>query len=236
MKVVIVTGAGRGLGLSISKKLIEQNYYVVGIGRSISKDFEKLDNKLSKFYKFDLFKISDIHNLVKEIIKDHKNIYGLVNNAAIGLDGVLATQHKKDINKLITVNIESPITITKYVSRNMIKNKSGKIVNISSIIASTGFNGLSVYAATKSALEGFSRSLSRELGKANINVNCVAPGYMLTNMSSNISKDQIKSIIKRAPLGLAEVDDAANAVLYLLSEKSNKISGTILTIDGGSTA
>ena len=236
MKVVIVTGAGRGLGLSISKKLIEQNYYVVGIGKSISKDFEKLDNKLSKFYKFDLFKISNIHNLVREIIKDHKNIYGLVNNAAIGLDGVLATQHKKDINKLITVNIESPITITKYVSRNMIKNKSGKIVNISSIIASTGFNGLSVYAATKSALEGFSRSLSRELGKANINVNCVAPGYMLTNMSSNISKDQIKSIIKRAPLGLAKVDDAANAVLYLLSEKSNKISGTILTIDGGSTA
>lgn len=236
MKVVIVTGAGRGLGLSISKKLIEQNYYVVGIGKSISKDFEKLDNRLSKFYKFDLFKISNIHNLVREIIKDHKNIYGLVNNAAIGLDGVLATQHKKDINKLITVNIESPITITKYVSRNMIKNKSGKIVNISSIIASTGFNGLSVYAATKSALEGFSRSLSRELGKANINVNCVAPGYMLTNMSSNISKDQIKSIIKRAPLGLAKVDDAANAVLYLLSEKSNKISGTILTIDGGSTA
>ena len=236
MKVVIVTGAARGLGLSISKKLIKENYYVVGIGRSVSADFEKLDKKLSNFYEFDLFEIDGIHNLIKEILKNHKNIYGLVNNAAIGMDGVLATQHKKDINKLITVNIESPITISKYVVRNMIKNKLGKIINISSIIASTGFNGLSVYAATKSALEGFSRSLSRELGKANINVNCVAPGYMLTSMSSNLSKDQIKSIKKRAPLGLAEVDDAANAVLYLLSEKSNKITGTILTIDGGSTA
>jgi 3-oxoacyl-[acyl-carrier protein] reductase len=236
MNVVIVTGASKGLGLSISRKLIQEKYYVVGIGRTLSKGFDDLDKKLSRFYSYDLTDIDGIYKLIKEIIINHKEIYGLVNNAAIGLDGVLATQHKNDIRKLLSLNIESPITISKYVIRNMIKNRNGKIVNISSIIASTGFNGLSVYAATKSAIEGFSRSLSRELGKVNINVNCVAPGYMLTNMTAGIEKNKLETIKKRSPLGLAEVDDVANTVLFLLSEKSNKITGTILTVDGGSSS
>ena len=162
--------------------------------------------------------------------------YALVNNAAAGLDGLLATQHPSDISKMLTLNLEAPIILTKYLSRQMIKNREGKIVNISSIIAQTGFNGLSVYGATKAGIEGFTRSLSRELGKVGITVNCVAPGFMETDMTSALKGAKLESIKKRAPLGLAQTRHAAAAVLYLLTEEANFTTGSIITVDGGSTA
>jgi 3-oxoacyl-[acyl-carrier protein] reductase len=119
----------------------------------------------------------------------------------------------------------------------MLLNQSGRIINISSIIARTGFNGLSVYAASKAALEGFTKSLSREVGKAGITVNCVAPGYMQTDMTNSLQGDKLESVKRRSPLGrLATPDDAAGAVLYLLSGQAAAITGTVITVDAGSTA
>lgn len=236
MKTVIVTGAARGLGLAISKLLIDENYFVVGIGRTETEDFKALNKDQRKFYPFDLTNIDGIHGLIQTIAADRKEIYGLVNNAGVGADGVLATQHKSDIKKLLCLNVEAPITLTKYASRFMLKQKAGRIINISSIIASTGFNGLAVYGATKAALEGFTRSLSRELGRANITVNCVAPGYMLTDMTAGLGGAKLESIKRRAPLGLPDVDDAAAAVIYLMSKSAGKTTGSIITVDGGSTA
>jgi 3-oxoacyl-[acyl-carrier protein] reductase len=160
-----------------------------------------------------------------------------MNNAAIGNDGILGTMHESQIHDLIKINIEAPILLTKYISRIMLMNQEGRIVNISSIIASTGYNGLSVYAATKSALNGFTKSLSRELGKANISVNAIAPGFMTTEMTNDLKDDKLDSIIRRSALKrLASTTDVANGVIFLLSQANDNITGTTITIDAGSTA
>jgi 3-oxoacyl-[acyl-carrier protein] reductase len=160
----------------------------------------------------------------------------LVNNAGIGLDGVLATMHQSDIERLIATNLVGPIILTKYIARTMLSQGEGRIINISSIIASTGFHGLSVYAASKAGIEGFTRSLSRELGKMKITVNCVAPGYMETEMTSGLSDAKMGAVRRRAPLGLPLTSDAAGAVAYLLGDDAARVTGTVLTVDGGSTA
>jgi len=240
MKTILLTGPARGIGLAISKKLVNEGYCVVGVGRKLTPDFEKLiKGKFSgkaEFIKYDLEKLEGIPDLINEIIKKYKSIYGLVNNAGIAFDGVLATMHSTEISKTLRVNLESAIVLTKYASRSMLINSIGRIVNISSIIATTGFNGLSVYAASKAGIEGFTRSLSRELGRSNITVNCVAPGYIETDMTSGMKGDKIDTIRRRSPLGLAQVEDVAGAVSYLLSKETERITGTIITVDGGSTA
>ncbi|MBO2551824.1 SDR family NAD(P)-dependent oxidoreductase [Shewanella algae] len=239
MRLVIVTGASKGLGLAISKKLAENNYQVVGISRTEG-DFHQLRVAYPEqlfFYSYDFSETEGISKLVKTIIRERGRPYGLINNAAIGHDGVLATMHERDIGQVIMTNIMSPILLTKYVSRAMLLNQCGRIVNIGSIIGSTGFNGLSVYGASKSALSGFTKSLSREVGKANITVNTLAPGYMETAMTAGLQGEKLKSIIRRSPLGrLANVDDAAAAAVFLLSEDASSITGTTITVDAGSTA
>ena len=240
MKLVIVTGSSKGLGLAICEDLLKNGYKILGIARSFSNEFKQLQQKFESqlFYKkYDFNNIEDIHELVKSITKEHGVIYGLVNNAALGYDGILGTMHETQISKLIRVNIEAPIILTKYVARSMLMKMDGRIINISSIIASTGFNGLSVYAATKASLNGFSKSLARELGKANITVNAVAPGYMKTSMTSGLQEKKLESIKRRSPSGkLADVNDVAGVVSFLMSEKGRSINGTTYTVDAGSTA
>lgn len=240
MDLIIVTGSSKGLGLSICNTLLENNYKVVGISRTKSKEFTKLMEKYEDklfFKEYDFNDIENIKYLVKEIKKEFGSIYGLVNNAAIGTDGVLGTMHETDISESIRVNIEAPILLTKYVSRAMLIKRRGRIINISSIIASTGFNGLSVYGATKAALGGFTKSLCRELGKANITVNTISPGYMQTDMTSSLQGDKLESIKRRSPLGeLAQVDDVSSMVNYVLSSEAKNITGANFTIDAGSTA
>lgn len=240
MKLIIVTGSSKGLGLAICEDLLKNGYKIVGIARSLSNEFKELQQtfKDKLFYKtYDFNSIENIHELVKSITKEHGSIYGLVNNAALGHDGILGTMHETQISELIRVNVEAPIILTKYVSRSMLMKLNGRIINISSIIASTGFNGLSVYGATKASLNGFTKSLARELGKANITVNSVAPGYMQTAMTSGLQGKKLESIKRRSPSGkLAEVYDVAGIVTFLMSEKGKNITGTIYTVDAGSTA
>ncbi|AII13914.1 short-chain dehydrogenase/reductase [Campylobacter iguaniorum] len=240
MDLIIVTGSSKGLGFSICKRLLESNYMVVGIARTKSEEFLNLQKAYPKelFYKeYDFNNTANIQLLVREITKEYGNIYGLINNAALGYDGILGTMHESQISELIRVNIEAPIILTKYVSRSMIMKFRGRIINIGSIIGNTGFNGLSVYGATKASMQGFTRSLARELGKANITVNTIAPGYMQTAMTSKLQGQKLESIKRRSPLGhLVTVDDVAGSVLFLLSDDAKNITGTIITVDAGSVS
>jgi 3-oxoacyl-[acyl-carrier protein] reductase len=239
-KLIVITGATRGLGLSISKNLLLSNYKIVGISRTESKEFEKLRHSASDrahFVEADLSATGSICDLCKSIQKKFGRLYGLVNNAAIGVDGVLPTMHESDIDKMIRVNLHAPLLLCKYLSRGMLINRSGRIINVSSIIASTGFSGLSVYGATKSSLIGFSKSLARELGKANVTVNCVAPGYMDTDMTRGLEDEKLESIRRRSPLQrFSTTDEVAKSIKFLLSNDASAVTGTILTVDAGSTA
>ncbi len=239
MKTVLVTGASRGLGLAICARLLADGYAVVGVSRAKTDGFaalERLHPGAARFTVADLSDTATLPDIARDWAKQMPGLYGLVNNAAVGLDGVLGTMHVSEMGRVLDTNILAPMILTKYLSRAMLSRGVGRIVNISSIIARTGFSGLSVYGASKAAMEGFTRSLSRELGRRSITVNCVAPGYMETAMTSGLQGDRLDSIRRRAPLGLAEPSDVAGAVSYLLSESAAKVTGAIMTVDGGSTA
>jgi 3-oxoacyl-[acyl-carrier protein] reductase len=240
MKNVLLTGPARGLGLAISRRLVADGYHVIGIGRTLTDDYRCLaetnEPGRASFVAYDFENLAGIPELVGGIAKEHGPFYALVNNAGVGLDGVLATMHATDIAKVLRVNLEVPILMTKFACRTMLARREGRVVNVSSILAFTGFSGLSVYGASKAGLVGFTRSLSRELGKARITVNCVAPGFMETDMTTGLQGEKLESVRRRAPLGLPAVEDAAGAVAYLLSEDAKRVTGTILTVDGGSSA
>jgi 3-oxoacyl-[acyl-carrier protein] reductase len=243
-RTVLVTGASRGLGLGIARRLAGAGYNVIALARQKSKQVTDAiaeaksagQGKLD-FVPFDLGKIDDIPNLVKALRKDFGPLFGLVNNAAVGHDGALAMMHNSKIGELVHINTLSPIVLTKYVVRSMMSEGAGRIVNVASIIGSTGYSGLSVYAATKASMVGFTRSLAREVGRLGITVNAVAPGFIETDMTHGLVGEQRQQVVRRSALRrLAEVDDVANAVEYLLSDKARNVSGTVLTVDAGATA
>ncbi|MCY1707106.1 SDR family NAD(P)-dependent oxidoreductase [Pannonibacter sp. SL95] len=240
MRTILVTGASRGLGLAIAARLLQEtDTRIAAVARSETDDFRALANAHPDrlvLFRQDLAELDALHGLVREITGAMGPLYGLVNNAAIGLDGLLATQHASDISRVLRLNLESPILLTKYACRSMLTVGTGRIVNVGSIIASTGFSGLSVYGATKAGLEGFTRSLARELGRAKITVNCLAPGYMETDMTAGLTEDKLASVRRRAPLGLPKPEDVAGAVAYLMSPEAAMVTGTVMTVDGGSTA
>jgi 3-oxoacyl-[acyl-carrier protein] reductase len=239
MSTVVVSGVSRGLGLAIATRVAGDGFRVVGISRSKSEAYQDLMSRLPgqvEFQPLDLSDIDTIAEVAREIIKKSGPIYGLVNNAGVGLDGVLATMRQADIDRVLRTNLLGPITLTKFIMRSMLSKGEGRIINVSSIVASTGFHGLSVYAATKAGLEGFTRSLSREAGKRNITVNCVAPGYMETEMMAGLPSEKLESLRRRAPLGLPRPEQVAGAISYLLRPEACAVTGTVLTVDGGSSA
>ena len=239
-KLVLVTGGNKGLGFAITQQLLTSGYKVVVCAREETKQLSGLIDQYSEqlfFERFDLIETENIKLLISKIVKQHGRLFALINNAALGHDGVLATMHESQISQLMKVNIEAPILLAKYASRSMLMNQNGRIINISSIIADTGFNGLSVYAATKASLKGFTKSLARELGKANITVNCIAPGYMQTTMTDSLKGDKLASIVRRSPMKkLVTPFQVAESVTFLLSGGAATITGTTLTVDAGSTA
>lgn len=239
MKTVIVTGGTRGLGLAISERLLKDGYKVIAVARRETADFValKATHSAASFHAFDLNETAGIKDLADTLIEAHGVPWGLVNNAGLGADGVLATMHNSDIERVMRINALAPIILTKFLVRPMLRARQGRIVNISSIIATTGFSGLAAYGASKAALEGFTRSLAREVGRVGVTVNAVAPGYMATEMTEGLQGEKLQSIMRRSPLGrLAEPSDAAGAVAYLMGEDGRSVTGTVLTVDAGSTA
>ena len=240
-RVVVVTGGSRGLGLGICRKLCDDGYRVIAVARSRN---EALDQAIIAaapgelhFRPCDLGDLTAIPVLVSGLRREFGTIYGLVNNAGIGTEGLLATMHNSEIEALVRLNITSPIILTKYIVRQMMADGAGRIVNISSIIATTGYNGLSVYGATKAAATGFTRSLAREVGKLGITVNAIAPGFVDTELTQGLSEEQRNRIAGRSALRrLPESDDVARMVEYLLGEGGRNVTGSVLTIDAGNTA
>ncbi|WP_439534895.1 SDR family NAD(P)-dependent oxidoreductase, partial [Polymorphobacter sp.] len=237
-RTVMVTGVSRGLGLAIATRLLGEGYAVLGYSRSESDEVKALagaHGERFQWARLDMADMDAIAETARAAIKG-RAIYGLVNNAGVGLDGVLATMHLSDIERVMATNLTGPIIMSKFVLRSMLARREGRIINISSIIASTGFHGLAVYAATKAGLEGFTRSLSREAGKYKVTVNCVAPGYMETEMTAGLQGEKLESVRRRAPLGLPAPDEVAAAVSFLLRPEARSTTGTVITVDGGSTA
>jgi 3-oxoacyl-[acyl-carrier protein] reductase len=244
MRNVIVTGGSRGLGLGIGRKLASERFRVIAIARKESAELAEAMQQAEAanpgsfhFVPFDLAETEGIGDLIKKTRKAFGPIFGLVNNAGMSIEGVLAMMQDSQIDKLVRLNTLSPMIVTKYVVRLMMADGGGRIVNISSIIASTGYSGLSAYGATKASLNGFTRSLAREVGRLGITVNSVAPGFIETDMTSSLNDEQKQKIAGRSALRrLADVDDVANAVEFLLSDRAKNITGTVLTVDAGNTA
>jgi 3-oxoacyl-[acyl-carrier protein] reductase len=243
MHNVLVTGGSRGIGLAIARRLVGAGYSVIAVARRESDELREAITAATKisgriaFRAFDLSDVDAIPAFVKGLRDEFGAIYGLVNNAGIGTEGLLATMHNSEIEALMRLNVLSPIILTKYVVRHMMADGAGRIINMSSIIASTGYNGLSVYGATKAAANGFTRSLAREVGKLGITVNAIAPGFIDTELTHSLGPEQRQRIAGRSALRrLPETDDVASMVEYLLGEGGRNITGAVLTVDAGNTA
>ncbi len=244
MHNVIVTGGSRGIGLATAIELAASGYSVIAVARRRSDELEAAiaAAEASKtgalsFAPLDLADTGKIPEFVSRVRRDFGEIYGLVNNAGLGTDGVLANMHVSKIEELVQINTLSPIILTKFVLRSMMTAGTGRIVNVSSIVSFTGYSGLSVYAATKSSMIGFTKSLAREVGRLGITVNAVAPGFIETEMTKGLDEEGKSRVAHRSALQrLAQPKDIAEAVKFLMGESGRNITGTVLTIDAGSTA
>ena len=241
---VLITGGSRGVGLGVARRLAADGFDVVTTARkptdalSQAMDEAKAAGRGSiAFHPCDLAEIDSIPDLVQTVKAEHGGIYGLVNNAGIGTEGLLATMPVSAIETLVRLNTIAPIVMTKQVLRVMWAAGEGRIVNISSIIASTGYSGLSVYGATKASMIGFTKSLAREVGRREITVNAIAPGFIETEMTRGMEGEALEKVTRRSALHrLIEVEDVANTVSFLLGETGRNITGAVFTLDAGATA
>jgi 3-oxoacyl-[acyl-carrier protein] reductase len=244
MDNILVTGASRGIGLAIADRLARDGFRVVAVARRDSEALAATAAKLADrglgalaFRPFDLSDVAGIPAFVRELRAQFGPIYGLVNNAGLGSAGLLATMSDVDIRRLIQLNTLSPILLSKYVVRGMMAEGRGRVINISSIVASTGFNALSVYAATKASLVGFTRSLAREIGRVGVNVNAIAPGFIDTEMTGGLEGSERDRVVGRSALRrLAAPEDIAGMAAFLMGDGGRNITGAVLTVDAGATA
>lgn len=235
-KVVIISGLSKGLGLGIAKYLLQNGWRVAGFSRKKTNQITALEKKYRKkflYHSFDIKDFKKIENFLNEAKKIGK-IFGLINNAGTVDEDLLVNQDDKKIKNLIEINLLGPLFLTKRVVRFMMIYNSGRIINISSIVAKSGYKGTASYSSTKSGLEGMTRALARELGKRNITVNSVAPGYMKTDLTRNMDPKKLNQIIRRTPLGRpGNIEDVIGMIEFLLSKKASFISGQTILVDGG---
>ncbi len=244
MDTVVDTGASRGIGLAIAARLAREGFCVLGVARKRNEAFDKAEAEAAKagvgalrFEPFDLNEIDAIPVFVRDLRARRGPIFGLVNNAGIGTEGLLATMANADIEALVRLNTLSPIVLTKYVARGMMAEGRGRVVNISSIVASSGYNGLSAYAATKAALVGFTKSLAREVGRVGVTVNAIAPGFVNTELTRSLDAAQRDRIVARSALRrLTDAEDVAAMAALLMGEGGRNVTGAVLTVDAGATA
>jgi 3-oxoacyl-[acyl-carrier protein] reductase len=242
-RTALITGGSRGLGAGLVAAFLERGYRVATCSRTPSPQIGawSADPALAGRFMYESLDLTDreaTHAFVGRVGEGLGPIEVLVNNAGLARDGVLALFADEDVERLIDVNLRATITITRLVARRMLANGGGgRILTLTSVVGLSGYKGLSVYSATKAALDGFTRSLARELGPRGITVNSIAPGYLSTEMTGGLDDGQLEQIVRRTPLGrLAEPADVAAAALFLASPEARFVTGHVLVVDGGLTA
>lgn len=239
MKWVLLTGDSGGVGYETVKTLLNiEEYGVIGLDKDFRTELKLLSKELSQRYKhfnFDLSKPELIRKFYLEDIKKIGHIYGLVNNAAFAYDDITTNASISQIDLMFKINVFSAIILTKYIIRDMLlHNIKGSLIHVSSVCAHTGYKGLSMYAATKGAIEAFSRTVAREWGSKGIRSNCIAPGFMETGMSQSLSEIQKERIYNRTSLKKhTEIKSVAETIEFLLSGRSSSITGAVIHVDNG---
>ena len=242
-RTVVISGGSRGLGAVLTKAFLAEDGYNVAIcSRSRSEFVDSLladDHWKSRvlFKQVDLSDRTAVSQYVREIRERFGTVHVLVNNAGVAVDGVLALQTDLAVDQMIDINLKGTIALTKACVREMLINRWGRIVTITSIVGKSGFRGLSVYSMTKAGLDGFTRSMARELGDRGITVNSVAPGFLETEMTHGLSPAQKDQIVRRTPAGrLGRSEDVAGVVKFLCSDAAEFVTGQTIIVDGGAMA
>lgn len=241
-KHILVTGGSRGLGAAIVEGLLADGYRVSTCSRSKSDHIERLLQHPefgSRLYWGPCLigEEEEVDRFFQQAIEwaGEDGIYGLVNNAGIAQAGILASFPNAESEKILKINLLGAIQVARVMSQQLLRQSTGgRIINISSIIGSRGYNGMAAYSASKAGMDGLSRALARELGRRQITVNSIAPGYVETEMSASLTTAQLAQIVNRTPLGrLASTNDILGAVRFLLSDAAAMITGQTLLVDGG---
>ena len=235
-KTVLITGSSLGIGAAMAKLFYESGYNVAINYNNSENEAKELSLSLngSLLIKGDVSKEADARAMVEKTIEHFGKIDVLINNAGISKTGLLQDISLSDWESLFAVNVTGTFLMSKYAAKNMIANHSGKIINISSIWGISGASCESCYSASKGAVVAFTKALAKELGASNITVNCIAPGFIDTDMNKNISKEDTQAFCNETPLGrIGTPDEVAKAALFLASENAGFITGQILGVDGG---
>ena len=237
-QAALITGAGRGIGKTIALKLAVSGADTILIDMSpemddVRKEIEGMNRKCLTF-QVDVTDLEAIYAIVNNIIEELCEIHILVNNAGITQDNLFMRMKPEQWSKVIDVNLNGVFNVTKAVIRSMMKQRYGKIINISSVVGFSGNPGQVNYSSTKSALVGFTKSLAREVGTRGVTVNAVAPGFIDTAMTQALNESQQEAILQQIPLGrMGDAGDIANAVAFLASKEASYITGTVLHVNGG---
>ena len=237
-QAALITGAGRGIGKTIALKLAVSGADTILVDMSpemddVRKEIEGMNRKCLTF-QVDVTDLEAIYAMVNNIIEELGEIHILVNNAGITQDNLFMRMKPEQWSKVIDVNLNGVFNVTKAVIRSMVKQRSGKIINISSVVGFSGNPGQVNYSSTKSALVGFTKSLAREVGTRGVTVNAVAPGFIDTAMTQALNESQQEAILQQIPLGrMGDAGDIANAVAFLASKEASYITGTVLHVNGG---
>ena len=239
-KIALVTGASRGIGEAIALELSRNNIFVVGtatsdIGVKKIQEMLQVDTKnVGAGLILNANNNESIETLIKNIEETYGDIDILVNNAGITKDTLLMKMKEEDWNEVIDTNLKSVFKLSQSVIRKMLKKKYGRIINISSVVGHSGNAGQTNYTASKAGISGFTKSLAQEVGSRGITVNCVAPGFIDTDMTNSLSEDHKTQLLSKIPLGrLGKPHDIAQAVAFLVSDKAGYITGETLHINGG---
>lgn len=239
-KCVLITGGSRGIGKGIVYKLIEYGANVAFTYSSSASASNKIvtdlgsNRTICKAYKSDASKLEECETLVENVLSDFGSIDVLINNAGITKDNLLMRMSEADFDSVIEINLKSVFNMTKACQRVFLKNRKGSIINMSSVVGVKGNAGQSNYAASKSGIIGFSKSIAIELGSRNIRCNVIAPGFIKTEMTDKLSEDIIEAWNNNIPLKRpGETQDVANLCLFLASDLSNYITGQVINVDGG---